>query len=336
MAKERRLQKDAAAWAAPSDSSTIPEATDDEIPVLDYAAFLRDPSDEEAVASLASSLRMCCERVGFHLCTGHGVPDEMFRSIFDATKSFMALSVEAKLSYEMDKGQAPAGSGYLPVCNFKLPKRVNGNLVESFVLKRELGPRNINLDLMPWPEELGPEWRRSVEEYARAMEDLAIRMLPVYSAALGLRGTHFDDAFRSPLWRLRLSRYPSVASYGDQEFGIGPHVDTSFFTLLAQDGVPGLVVWANSTQRWVRIPATPGALVVNTGEILRQITNDTWQAARHYALNAGPEPRISVPFFFNATADYPLAVVPTCCSEEDPAKYPPTSYLSGQGVVQGE
>lgn len=29
-------------------------------------------------------------------------------------------------------------------------------------------------------------------------------------------------------------------------------------------------------------------------------------------------------------------VVPSCCSETNPARYPPTSYLDGQGVAQGE
>jgi isopenicillin N synthase-like dioxygenase len=46
--------------------------------------------------------------------------------------------------------------------------------------------------------------------------------------------------------------------------------------------------------------------------------------------------RLSIPFFFNATADFRQAVVPTTVSADRPAKYPPTSYLDGQGVVQGE
>jgi hypothetical protein len=46
--------------------------------------------------------------------------------------------------------------------------------------------------------------------------------------------------------------------------------------------------------------------------------------------------RFSLPFFFNATATVPMAVVPTCQSPDNPPKYPAVSYLDGQGVVQGE
>jgi len=153
------------------------------------------------------------------------------------------------------------------------------------------------------------------------------------------------QAFRSPLWRLRLNRYPpKLDGYEEKEFGISPHVDTSFFTILAQ-GAPGLCVHDQKRNRWLRAPVIPGALLVNTGELLRSITNDTWLATRHYALHAPSESegvgehqqrRLSIPFFFNATADFKQAVVPSKATADCPAKYPPTSYLDGQGVVQGE
>ena len=63
------------------------------------------------------------------------------------------------------------------------------------------------------------------------------------------------------------------------------------------------------------------------------------QALHTAAADAVPgagERRLSIPFFFNATSDYKQAVVPSKVSEKCPAKYPPTSYLDGQGVVQGE
>ena len=89
----------------------------------------------------------------------------------------------------------------------------------------------------------------------------------------------------------------------------------------------------------MRAPPLPGCLLVNSGELLRMLTNDTWLATRHYAIppaSGSAKRRFSIPFFFNATADYKMAVVPSCCDESHPAKYPPTSYLDSQGVAQGE
>merc|ERR1712039_1094076 len=133
---------------------------------------------------------------------------------------------------------------------------------------------------------------------------------------------YLDPAFKSPLWRLRLSRYEAKSQYEEGQYGIAPHVDTSFFTILHRsEPQPGLVVWSARTGQWVRVPSRPGALLVNAGEILRQVSNDTFLSARHYALNEGSDSRISLAFFFNATADFKLPVAPGAGG--GPPKYPP-------------
>merc|ERR1712007_13195 len=245
-----------------------------------------------------------------------------------AVHAMASLPHAVKSKYMMDGGNYPGGTGYLPVNNRKLPARKNPNAVEAFIVKREHGPRNVTLDDMPWPSELGPSWRADVEAYAEAMEVLAMRMLPVHSLALGERSDYLEPAFKSPLFRLRLSKYPAVPEYEEEHYGISPHVDTSFFTILHRvEQQPGLVVWSARTNRWVVAPSKPGTLLVNSGEILRQVSNDTFLSARHYVLNESPSDRISLPYFFNATADFPMQVAPGAGG--GPAKYPPTSYLDG-------
>merc|ERR1719343_1566741 len=153
-------------------------------------------------------------------------------------------------------------------------------------------------------------------------------MLPAYGLALGEDAGYFEPAFKSPLFRLRMSKYPAMPKYEEGQYGIAPHVDTSFLTILHRtEKQPALVVWSARTKRWVRVPAKPGALLVNSGEILRQVSNDTFLSARHYVVNEGLSERASIAFFFNATADYKLAVA--AGAGGGPAKYPPTSYLDG-------
>jgi len=253
-------------------------------------------------------------------------------------RRFHALPEAAKLKLAMDTppaaGEVRTGCGYLAEGNWKLPAREKPNMNAAFVVKQESGPRDVTLAKMPWPgEDELPGFRAAVEAYCAAIEALARRMLPVYAVALGLRPSWFDEAFESPLFRVRLSRY---APTPPGEYGINPHVDTSFFTILATSG-PGLVVRAPGGG-WMRAPHRPEAFVVNFGELLAQITNDTWPATRHYALFSGEEgeDRFSLPFFFNATPTYRMRVLPTCTSAEHPPKYPPLSYLEGQGVAQGE
>ena len=113
-------------------------------------------------------------------------------------------------------------------------------------------------------------------------------------------------------------------------------MDTSFFTLLAQDS-PGLVIYNEERGRWVRVPMREYAFIVNSGELLKQWSNDHFRSARHFVVNDnGESARYSIPFFFNARPDYIMECLPSCQGPDDPPKYAPISYLQSQGVVQGE
>jgi len=233
------------------------------------------------------------------------------------------------MSYEMNK----LGVGYLPYGARKLPKREKGNLVEAFLIKREHGSRNVTLDHNQWPLQLST-FKSTVLNYTQTLERLAKSLLPLYAVALDLPPNFFDEASIDPTWRLRLSHYPPIEKYGEDEYGIAPHVDTTFFTLLAQSEV-GLVV-SGKDNRWVRVPFVADTFVVNTGELLKQWSNHRFVSTRHYAVNESGGDRYSMPFFFNANADYKMVCLPTCCSTDNPPRYPPMSYLESQAVAQGE
>ena len=353
-AREAELQREAATWAAPNDAAAIPFAEPSDIPCVDLEPYLSAvvcaasaPSAaaklEETRAEMACALRDAGERTGFFTIRGFGshLPADLLNEAYAAAEAFHGLPELEKLEYEMDnrcKVGDVGGGGYLREANRKLPARNKANFNESFLIKREHGPRSITLDRMPWPRSAhafdGGAFRDTVTRAAAAFESLALALLPLYAEALALDPDYFEPSFESPLFRMRLSRYaPTPAG----EFGINPHVDTSFFTLLATTDATGLVVFSHQRNEWVRVQHTPGALIVNTGETLSRITNDRWPATRHYALNAlhSGASRYSIPFFFNPTATAKMHVVPTCCQDCD-AKYAPVSYLEGQGVAQGE
>ena len=197
--------------------------------------------------------------------------------------------------------------------------------------------RSIDYDDNQWlPEEDLPGFRAGIEAYGRAVSGLAMRLLPVYAVALDLEPGFFEPAFQHPFWRLRFTHYPAFETNADDEFGIAPHVDTTFFTLLLQDS-PGLTIHSAQRQQWIKAPVIENAFVVNSGELLKQWSNDRFLSTRHFANNAAStKSRYSIPFFFNATADYPMACLPSCHNEQNPPRYPTISYLESQAVVQGE
>lgn len=138
------------------------------------------------------------------------------------------------------------------------------------------------------------------------------------------------------MYRLRMTKYPPIKSDVANGFGISPHVDTTFITILAQD-TEGLVIYNEMKNCWMLASKLENAFVVNTGELLRQWTNDRFISVKHFANNNhSDKPRYSIPFFFNANADYRMQCLPTCCSKDNPSKYPPFSYSESQSSAQGE
>lgn len=329
-AKELQLRQESSSW----DTNDIQDAMPGDIPVIDLTQYFDDQEDSK-LDMIADQLRDACTQVGFCSIIGHQFPTQILDKAFVEARRFHALPSDSKNALLMDQPSWPLkGVGYLPVKNRKLPARDRGNLNESFVLKRDhLATLSDNL----WPEELQlPEFRANIVAYIEQIEKLSKRLLPVYARALHLDKNFFSPAFNQPLYRMRLTHYPTIKNQDTADYGIAPHVDTTFFTILAQNS-PGLVIYSEPRQCWVHAPVIENAFIVNTGELLKQWSNDRFISVKHFANNNnGDAPRYSIPFFFNANADYRMTCLPTCCDKNNPAKYPPMSYLESQGVVQGE
>ena len=329
-AKEQMLRSESEQW----DTSMPEDAKPDDIPIINLDAYFTTGLDED-LAVAAEQLRVACEETGFFSIIGHQVSSDELDDTFEQVRQFHALPIERKSQLLMDRLDWPVGGmGYLPLKNRKLPARETGNVNEAFIIKCD---DKLGMDDNQWPEAAWlPEFRGQVERYAHQMEALGKRMLPIYARALDMPDDYFHEAFINPLYRLRMTHYPAVKSDPENAFGIAPHVDTSYCTILAQDR-PGLTVFSERRKVWVNAPVIKNSFIVNTGELLKQWTNDRFLSTRHFANNnTGSESRYSIPFFFNANPHHVMSCIPSCCSDNNPAKYPPISYAQSQGVVQGE
>ena len=62
-------------------------------------------------------------------------------------------------------------------------------------------------------------------------------------------------------------RYPRCPD-PRRALGLIAHTDSGFFTFVLQSLVPGLQLFRHAPDRWVAVPAVPGAFVVNVGDHL--------------------------------------------------------------------
>jgi isopenicillin N synthase-like dioxygenase len=307
----------------------------DEIPVLDLAPLLQGNAQTRPAAldALGAQLHHAFTEVGFYFIRNHGVPDALVEAAFAAAARFHAQPIEAKMAMPFNRDNI----GYLPMRgNTSRMNAIEGvkkpNANEAVFFKRELpadhpdrtsGRRFRGAN--QWPADL-PGFREVALEYATALENLGRQLVPMYAAALGMPHDWFDDKFREPMFTLRMTHYPQQPPTAEaDEWGLAPHADTSFMTILAQNKVPGLSLRLPGG-RWVDAPAPEGAFLVNGGMMLRRWTNQKFLATPHRVTNRSGQERYAIPFFMDCDYDAVMEPVPTCVSAENPPRYPPFTY----------
>lgn len=307
-------------------------AASETIPVVDFGPWLAGAPG--AAERTAAELRVALTEIGFYCIVNHGIDRGLIAATFEQARRFHALPLEAKMALKLNRHN----QGYLPLRGNTLRTSTvqtgtKPNLNEAFFVKRELAPDHPDVladrrfrGANRWPDGL-PGFRETVLAYCAAMEALVQRMVRLYALALDLPAAWFDGAFAEPQYTLRMTHYPHQEADSDEEFGLAPHTDTTFLTLLAPNEVPGLQIRAQSG-RWIEAPAIPDAYVVNGGQMLQRWTNDRFLATPHRAVNRSGGERYAIPFFCDSNIDWPIAAVPTCVGPDDPPKYPTTDYTA--------
>lgn len=302
-----------------------------EIPILDLGDYLAGKPG--AVEKAAKELQFACENVGFFYVLGHGVSQDLIDRTFDASTRFHALTIDQKMALKANEhniGYMGYGTSVSRASQVYDGER-KPNLVSALFLKRELAPDHPDIvankrfrGANQWPDGL-PGFRETTVAYMAALEALGKSLMPLYARALDLDPDFFADAFAEPQFTLRLSHYPP-SEPEDNQFGLGPHTDSSFLTLLAQNNVDGLQI-RRAEGSWISAPAVPGSFVVNTGDLLRRWSNHRFLSTPHRAIASATDvDRYAIPFFFDANADYVMECLPTCQGPGKPPRYEPTTY----------
>jgi isopenicillin N synthase-like dioxygenase len=305
-------------------------ADSDTIPVIDLGPYLAGAPG--ALDRTAAELRFALTEIGFYFIVNHGVPAELVREVFAQAARFHALPLERKLETRLDIHNV----GYLPMKGDTLRTSVvetvtKANASEAFFVARDLPEDHPDVtagrrfrSANQWPADL-PGFRDTIVSYLDALEGLVQKLVRLYARALDLPAEYFDAAFREPQYKLRMTHYPHQDEWPEGEFGIAPHTDTSFLTLLAPNEVPGLSIRTRAGT-WIAAPPLADAFMVNGGQLLLRWTNDRFLATPHRAINSSGGERYALAFFCDADIDWPIAAVPTCVGPDNPPRYPTTYY----------
>lgn len=279
------------------------------VPVIDIAEL-------DSPASLAAIDRACREW-GFFQVTGHGIEPALLRNIFEVSRDFFAQPADEKRSVRRD---ADNPWGYY---DEELTKnRRDWKEIYDF------GPAD-GATLKPrWPTgHLRLRFEPIVRAYYANCRMLALRLLSAMASNLGVGASYlaqgFDEAHTS---FLRLNYYPqcTLAAGNEHPYGVGEHTDAGALTLLLQDDQAGLEVFRDG--RWYLVEPTPGALVINVGDMIQVWSNDRYRAALHRVVTNPSRDRYSVPFFLSPSYETTYAPLPTTVTPERPARYRPIRW----------
>ncbi|KAN0105577.1 hypothetical protein V8E52_010871 [Russula decolorans] len=303
------------------------EGTFDEIPVIDLRGANSD--DRAVMRDIASQIRDASINVGFFYITGHGIPHLVISGAFTEAKKFFALAESAKL--ELDIHKSKNFKGYTALLGENTNPENRGDLHEGFDLGWEdpssgtarsseddgsMAGENV------WPDEvLLPAFRRAVLEYYHAVVRLGQYLFPLFALALDLPEDFFADKITKPAAIMRLLYYPpQTGIIDDRAIGIGSHTEYCFTILWQQDDVNALQV-LNTAGKWINAVPIPGSLVVNLGDQFARWTNDVFRSTVHRAVNRSDVARYSIPLFFGTDYNVLLQALPSCVSDDFPAKY---------------
>jgi isopenicillin N synthase-like dioxygenase len=322
------------------DQTHVEASADLRIPVIDLGPYLA--GEPGALERTARALGAACEEIGFYFIANHGVQQSYIDRVFVEAERFHSLPLERKMAVKaLDQP-----IGYLPLggqtqraekygARSKHPDRS-----ASYYIREEYAADHLDrLASRPWvfdnrwPDDL-PGFREGLLAYFDAMSTLMRKLLPLQSAALDLGRDYLPahEAFQPMNCTLRLIHYPPRVAENAGQYGIGPHTDFGYTTILAQAKKPGLEILTRSGE-WIPAPAFDGMFLVNNSDMMQLWTNDRFRSAPHRVFNLEGDERLSIPFFVSPRWDVRLECLPTCQGPGNPPRYAPMSRAEYQAEL---
>jgi isopenicillin N synthase-like dioxygenase len=254
--------------------------TEYEIQAFDFGRYL--DGDAAARQAFAEEFGAAVQEIGFSVLTGHGVDTSIYDEIEGLVEElFTRTSLQEKLKYRAARFGS-VSQGYFPI---RETSDIHPDLVEGWVWCRRAfdmpQERKESFDWKRfWPDE---KYEAGFRRLALAHEKLIKPITQAMFQGLGCDPHLYDDKLSNTNFGLRANYYPPLSA-ADDASGAGRllgHEDVDLFTMLPAAKVSGLQVWNHHSNKWVRLDAPPGSIIINTGDYMQRITNNRLPSTTH-------------------------------------------------------
>ncbi|KAG6510093.1 gibberellin 20 oxidase 1-B-like [Zingiber officinale] len=295
----------------PEEEKQTPEAQEElVVPFIDLAGLLSGD-----LAGVARSVAAACERHGFFQVVNHGIDAALLEEAHRCVEAFFGMPLTEKQRAQRRPGES---CGYASSFTGRFASKLPWKETLSF----RFSPAGDGIVKNYFAATLGEEFRHLGEvyqTYCEAMNGLSLEIMEMLGMSLGVGRRRFRDFFEGNDSIMRLNYYPPCQK-PELTLGTGPHSDPTSLTILHQDNVQGLQVFADN--RWRTIRPSPNALVVNIGDTFMALSNGRCKSCLHRAVVNSETPRKSLAFFLCPANDRVVRPPAELVDAEHPRAYP--------------
>jgi isopenicillin N synthase-like dioxygenase len=301
------------------------------VPLIDLAPWYS--GDAAGRAEVVAAVDLALREIGFLLVTGHRIDPATLDGLRAAGREFFRADDARKRPYAAPVGvrgwSPPGNESHAGASGVQAPP----DLKESYRFGATEAPDRPGYEHWygdnVWPADQ-PAFAEHGTAFATAARALSDDLLQIFALAAGLDVDFFTSRSAHPPYSAVLNWYPSLATVGEPvegQFRIGQHTDFGSLTILDREpGYGGLQVRTLDGD-WIDAPYVPGALTVNTGDLLARWSGDRWRSTMHRVLPPDPraagEELLSLVFFHEADPWTTVETLPSALA--GPVEYPPVN-----------
>jgi len=289
------------------------------LPRIDINPLIQKDTNALKFHESMSQVQQAAAEVGFFSIINHGVSQQLINEIHNAAIRFFEEPQGTKMRFspqEWNPRSRTRFRGYWPKDVFGKECLELSN--PSWTTPQTNLACHETNDLELLVNVFGSEWLSTVDRWYNTMLGLGQILLNAMtnSTSVPLEADTSISALRFNHYPERdLNEEPRHFGRDGEPLALEEHVDNVILTILSQDDVEGLQLLGMDNV-WHSVPCEPGTLIINTGLALSVITGGRYNATNH-RVKWNKSRRISVPFFVEPSAHFPL--VPLSLTSEEKA-----------------
>jgi isopenicillin N synthase-like dioxygenase len=306
-------------------------ASSQSIPVLDLRQFAAGGGERsQFIAQLGNAL----EEIGFFALTHHGVEAELIEAAYGAAEQFFSLPDATKQQYEIAgwNGQR----GFTRFGREHAKDHPVADLKEFWHVGREGATVRNGGAIANLPVAEVPQFQPLMLRLYAQLETCAIELLRACALYLGQPDAWLAEQVQQSDTILRIIHYPPIPPNAHPaSLRAAPHEDINLITLLCGATADGLELLQRDGT-WLPIAAMPGHIIVDSGDMLQQLTNGILRSTTHRVVNGAADNsharRFSMPFFVHPRPEVDLTPLPECVARVGEQRFP--AITAGEYLLQ--